>query len=126
MPFYCYRKVGSGELIELEMSMDEVSALPVEDDVTTLPDGTEAMRDVQAEHLAQDAGGEAWPMLSEAMGVHPSQIPEMRRQAKHRGVPTDFTPDGRVILRNRAHRKKFGEAFRFFDKDGGYGDPQRR
>ena len=66
----------------------------------------------------------AWdrPLLSDALAVHPSQIEEAREDAKQKGVPTDFTPDGRPILTSRAHRKRYLKAYGFHDKQGGYGD----
>jgi hypothetical protein len=126
MPVYCYRKVGSGELVEFYMTPDEMQARS-DNGFITLDDGNEAVRDFQAEHAPRKrTRGESWPLESEAMGVHPDQIPEMKRLAKEHGVPTDFTPDGRAILRSRGHRKKFAETFGFWDRNGGYGDPQRR
>jgi len=126
VPVYCYRRVGDGELVEIDMSVQEMKERQDTEGFLTLEDGTEVQRDYQAEHASRKAGGEAWPMLSEGMGVHPSQIQEMMAQARAKGVPTDFTADGRAILRTPRHRKQFGEAFRYYDKDGGYADPQRR
>lgn len=43
-----------------------------------------------------------WPLLSSAAGVHPTQIPEMmRRFPQH-----EYAPDGRMIFRDRGHRKR--------------------
>lgn len=68
-----------------------------------------------------------WPQKCDTAGVNPNDIPEAMAEAKARGVPTDFDPEtGQIIFRDRAHRKKYCEAFAYFDKDGGYGDPQRR
>lgn len=70
------------------------------------------------------APSRGWPILSDAMGVHPSQIQEaMAFDARH-GVPTEYTPDGRPILLDRWHRKRYAEAHGFYDRNGGYGDPQ--
>ena len=66
-----------------------------------------------------------WPLKSEALAVHPSQIAEARESALKRGVPTDFTPSGRVIFRDRAHRRAYMKAYGYHDKDGGYGDAQQ-
>jgi len=65
-----------------------------------------------------------WPMKSEALAVHPSQIEEARKSAAARGVPTDFTPSGRPILRTRGHRKAYCKAYGFHDRNAGYGDAQ--
>jgi hypothetical protein len=40
--------------------------------------------------------------LSEALGVHPSQIDEARRRFPHH----EFAPDGRMVIKSVAHRKK--------------------
>lgn len=68
------------------------------------------------------AGGSAWPMLSEALAVHPEDIPEAKAFYKKRGLDVDFSKDGRVVMRDRAHRRKVIKANGSFDKDGGYGD----
>ena len=66
-----------------------------------------------------------WPLHSDAMAVHPSQIPEAMAAAKKHGVPTDFDSAGRAILTGQRHRKEYAEKVRgVFDMDGGYGDPQ--
>lgn len=64
----------------------------------------------------------AWPVLSDALGVLPRQIDEARQSAARRGVPTDFSPDGRAIFRSRGHRSAYCKAYGFHDRDGGYGD----
>ena len=64
-----------------------------------------------------------WPMLSDSVGVLPKQIGEAQQHAEKHGVPTEFTPDGQVVFRNRAHRKAYCKAIGFKDLDGGYGDP---
>lgn len=62
------------------------------------------------------------PILSDALAVHPKQVEEARRDALAKGVPTEFLPDGRPVLRSRAHRKAYLRAYRFHDRNGGYGD----
>lgn len=64
----------------------------------------------------------AWPMVSEAMGVQPDQIAEAAAHARSNGVPTEFTPDGRAIVRDRKHRRDLLRLYRYHDKQGGYGD----
>lgn len=63
-----------------------------------------------------------WPILSEALAVHPSQVAEAQESARARGVPTQFLPDGRAVLRDRDHRRRYLKAYGFFDRNGGYGD----
>ena len=63
-----------------------------------------------------------WPIKSQALAVHRKQRAEHERVAAARGVPTETTADGRVILRDRAHRKAYLKAFGFRDNQAGYGD----
>lgn len=83
-----------------------------------------AQRDVVADVKAQGMESESagWPILSEAAAVHPEQIPEARAEAEKRGVPTDFTRDGRVVFRDRSHRRRYCKAMGLHDLDGGYSD----
>lgn len=66
------------------------------------------------------------PILSDALAVHPSQVQEATQDAIQKGVPTDFLPDGRPVLRTRAHRKQYMKAYGFFDRNAGYGDQAPR
>lgn len=59
---------------------------------------------------------------SDALAVHPRQVGEASELAKSKGVPTDFLPDGRPIMKSRAHQKAYIKAHGFYNKDGGYGD----
>jgi hypothetical protein len=54
------------------------------------------------------------PVLSESMGVHPSQVNEHRKL--HPNVP--MTDDGRVIVRNHSEHKRIAKELGFFDKSG--------
>ncbi len=60
--------------------------------------------------------------LSDALAVHPRQVKEATESAKMHGVPTDFTRDGRPLIRSRSHQKAYLKAYGFHNKDGGYGD----
>lgn len=65
-----------------------------------------------------------WPMKSDAMGVHPDQIPEVEAHSRKVGVPTHFDREtGQAILTSRDHRFKYARAIGMFDRDAGYGDP---
>lgn len=48
-----------------------------------------------------------WPIKSESMGVHSSQVKDCREWSKKQGCPTDYTPDGRPILTSEHHRNRF-------------------
>lgn len=75
---------------------------------------------IEAPLLAHAPG--AWPMMSEAMGVQPDQIAEAVANDAKLGVPTEYTRDGRPILRDRKHRQQFLKAHHMRDNHGGYGD----
>lgn len=65
---------------------------------------------------------ECWPMVSEAVAVHPNQRAEAHADAIKKGVPTDFDQLGRPVFTDRGHRKKYMKAYGVHDRNGGYGD----
>lgn len=69
-------------------------------------------------------GNRPWsrPLKSVALAVHVDQIPEAMALAAQAGVPTEFTSDGRPILRDRNHKKRYCRAVGVYDRDAGYGD----
>lgn len=67
-----------------------------------------------------------WPLYSDAVGVHPDQIPEAMAEARKHGVPTDFTPDGKVVFTSPGHRRDYCKLYGYFDLNGGYSDPSPR
>lgn len=83
-------------------------------------------RNYIGEHVGSQFSCATWPIKSEALGVHPDQISEAREQSIALGVPTEFTKDGRPILTGPKHRKRYAEALGFWDKNGGFSDPQRK
>lgn len=62
------------------------------------------------------------PKLSDALKVHPDQIPEAMARDKRHGVPTDYHHDGRPIITSRAHQKRLIKSLGLVNQDGGYGD----
>jgi sugar/nucleoside kinase (ribokinase family) len=62
------------------------------------------------------------PHKSDGLAVHPDQVQEATESAKRKGVPTEFLPDGRPVMRSRAHQKQYLRAYGFYNRDGGYGD----
>jgi len=66
-----------------------------------------------------------WPILSDAAGVAPSQVGEARQKFADLGLNTEVMRDGRVVFTSASHRKKHCEAVGLYDRNGGYGDPQR-
>jgi hypothetical protein len=90
-------------------------------------DGKEVTKAVFDSHFPdKPIGPEAlvgWkPIVSDALAVHPKQVQEATENAAAKGVPTEFLPDGRPVMRTRAHRKAYLKAYGFRDNDGGYGD----
>ena len=65
-------------------------------------------------------------MESDAAGVQPNQVEQAQKRVAELGVPTEYNPQtGNPIFTSRKHRKEFCEAVGLFDRNGGYGDPQR-
>ena len=123
MAFYSYTCEKCGETQGLAFGMKEEHPA----NTVCLACGGNAKRDIAADRGGScHSTGKGWPMLSDAMAVHPDQIQETREHAARHGVPTDFVPDGRPILLSRNHRKRYGELIGQYDRNGGYGDPQKR
>ncbi len=74
------------------------------------------------EEFSADALCASPPHKSDGLAVHPDQVEEATESAKRKGVPTEFLPDGRPVMRSRAHQKAYLKAYNFFNHDGGYGD----
>lgn len=111
MPIYCYTSAKGKRIEELH----PIGKAPKE----VVKDGVVYDRDIQAEHSKQWTG-DLWPIYSEAAGVHPSQVQEAQENWKKKGVPTEFTPDGRAVFRNKSHRRDFLRAAGLHDKAGYY------
>lgn len=62
------------------------------------------------------------PLASDALAVHGAQVKEATEDSAKKGVPTEFLKDGRPVFRSREHRKKYMQAYGFFDRSAGYGD----
>jgi hypothetical protein len=65
--------------------------------------------------------GKCWPMLSESMGVHPKQVKAAQEMSVKIGVPTEFTRDGKAIMRNNAHKIAYAKAMGYPNWDSMYG-----
>jgi hypothetical protein len=87
---------------------------------------THEVEEIKMPTRASRRKGAGWPMRSEALGVMPGQQAAAIHESRLAGCPTHFDSDGRAVFEDRNHRKKYCEAFGYFDKDAGYGDPQRR
>ncbi|MDO8303434.1 MAG: hypothetical protein Q7T18_09350 [Sedimentisphaerales bacterium] len=126
MPIYCFRRADNHELVELAMSIAELDRRQKPSGQIVLDDGTAAFRDLMAEHGGRRHTPGNWPMCSDAAGVAAHQVGEAVAHSRQIGIPTDFTEDGRAIFTSPGHRKRYCEAIGLYDRNGGYGDPQRK
>lgn len=62
-------------------------------------------------------GHSGWPLASDALAVHPKQVAAMRELDKKKGVPTDYTPSGRPVFRDRGHRRAYLKAYGKIDRN---------
>ncbi len=61
----------------------------------------------------------SWPMVSDALGVHPSQVEEFREQAKRSGLTgIDFREDGRCVISDKGQYEKYLPVRGVFNRDG--------
>lgn len=58
-----------------------------------------------------------YPHESLGVGVHPRQVVAAMEHAKKVGVPTDFTADGKAIMRDRGHRRDYLKAMGAHDNN---------
>lgn len=97
MPVYAFKCPSCGkrdELVRSIASRHELAPCPV----CTAP----MERDILAEHVHSTEQEYNRPLYSEAAGIHPSQIAE----AKRINPDHEFTPDGRMVFRSHAQRKR--------------------
>jgi len=122
MPFYHFIDRNTGEKFELMMTISEMMRRQKKDG-TLLHDGRTLHRDITSEHRGFSNTPGAWPMLSDAAGVHPSQAGAAFKESVGFGIPTRFHPEtGQAIFESRSHRKAFLKAKGMYDRSGGYGD----
>ena len=115
MPVYVYKNKETGERIDRSYGMQD-----------NIPEkiqykGATYIRDYHAES-AKTPPPANWPMVSEAMGVHPDQVDEANKAALKLGLGVPYRKDGMAILEDRSHRKRMMKSFQIHDNDGGYGD----
>jgi hypothetical protein len=59
-------------------------------------------------------------VISDTLAVHPNQIKEASDLAKKLGVPTEFLPDGRPIIRSTAHQREYAKKHGFICRNSFY------
>lgn len=57
-----------------------------------------------------ETGNWTTPVLSDAMAVHPKQIKDAMDRDKKAGVPTEYAPDGRPIVRSGDHQRRLAKS----------------
>lgn len=117
MPVYTFKNEDGGP-VELFLTVAEYGR-KVKDGVL-VKDGKRLTRDLMADVPGGQTTG--WPIYSDALGVHPKQIKDQSQRMAALGVPTEFKADGRMVLRDRAHRKQVLRSLGYRDNDAGYGD----
>ena len=123
MPAYDYVKE-DGEIVTIQMSMKRMREREDKSGSITLEDGTKARRSWQG---YQSSCPSNYPMKSDAMGINPVQIPEAMAADERLGIRIHYDPDtGQATYADKIQRKKHCEAHGFFDRNGGYSDPQRK
>jgi len=119
MPIYCYTNEEEGDTIEVLFTAGTAPQ-------RICRNGHQYLRDLQAEHRPQRSIAGNWPMESCAMGVNPNQRREAEKDSVDRGVPTQFTRGGAAVFTSPKHRKQYCESLGYFDRNGGFSDPQRK
>jgi hypothetical protein len=120
MPFYRYTNKKTGETIKKFMSMSEM--LKYASDGISI-EGEWWERDIAAEHGGIKKAGSAWPLKSDAAGVHPSQAEQFQEHSAKMGVPTEFDKStGQAVFKSRGHRAQYLKMMGIHDRNGGYGD----
>lgn len=108
MPIYTYR-------CQCGVAFDEPSSIGARDTPRACPKcGQLAGRDAVASmHPHTDTGYQV-EMLSDALGIHPDQIPESKRRFPHH----DFAPDGRMRIRSHQEFKRVLKDLGYHDNRG--------
>lgn len=68
------------------------------------------------------ASPKCWPMVSEALAVHPDQVEEANARNKLHGITATYDADGFCHIPDRAERRRLCRLEGYHDRDGGYGD----
>jgi hypothetical protein len=112
---------GNGRTIADRYFVDDQEVSKSEFDRLVMPKGKRGLTcGVPPSTIA--SSHKAWPRLSDAFGVAPSQKNEAQEQSIKLGVPTEFTDDGRAILKSTTHQRDLQKALGLHNRDGGYGE----
>lgn len=72
--------------------------------------------------MGQSCTTTCWPMVSEALAVHPSQVATANARNKRHGVNVVYDKNGAAHIPDRGERKRLLKLEGFHDNNGGYGD----
>ena len=77
--------------------------------------------------VAQAAPGgtppSGWPLVSDALAVHPDQIEQATARNRRHGVNVTYEPaSGRAVIPDRGERRRLLRLEGCHDNQGGYGD----
>jgi hypothetical protein len=67
-----------------------------------------------------------YPMWSDNAGINPDKLETALALDQRVGVKAEYDRDGRVKFESPGHRRRYCEAHRLYDRNGGYRDPQRK
>lgn len=72
--------------------------------------------------FSHGSGITAWlkPVVSNALGCHPSQIKEVMERNAKAGIHTEYLPDGRPVLRSQGEKEALCRLENCHDREGGY------
>mgnify|MGYP003480175778 FL=1 len=59
-----------------------------------------------------------YPISLESLAVHPTQIAEAREHDARNGVKTDYHPDGRPVMRDAGHYRRYRKLHGVHFKNG--------
>lgn len=113
MPQYCFTSKSTGKTYTVLRTISNRDNPPAPSEVDESDEGPFS-RDLTAEQTHSTDQEYDKPVFSNALGIHPNQIPEATRRFPHH----EYAPDGRMILRSHAQRKRVMKELGFFDRDG--------
>lgn len=65
---------------------------------------------------------QCWPMVSEALAVHPKQVQEANERNRKHGVSVTYDRKGMAVIPDRNERRKLLRLEGFHDNNAGYSD----
>jgi hypothetical protein len=79
--------------------------------------------DLEAGYMGQSCTSTCWPMVSEALAVHPKQVEQANARNKRHGSSVVYDPKtGCAVIPDRGERKRLLRIEQMHDNEGGYSD----